>query len=105
MNEILALKSRLLLFSRHDVTPLLFSGRPHHRAIVGGQRLRSERAAVRANLPAREQGARQVCRTCGLRGRVQVRSVGQQLPLPGHIYPGDAASTHVARPVSTEVTA
>lgn len=40
------------------------------------------------------------CRACGVRGRVQVRTTGQQLSLPGHIYSGHTADAHLTRTVS-----
>lgn len=69
--------------------------------VLGRERFRAERAPVRADLSTGEQAARQVRRTRGLRGRVQVRAAGQQLHVSGCLDSGYPPAAHVERTVST----
>ncbi|VEN53451.1 unnamed protein product [Callosobruchus maculatus] len=62
---------------------------------MGCEGLCAERGAVRADLQAGEQTARQVRRVRGLRRRVQIRPAGQQLYLPWRLHLGHPSSAHL----------
>lgn len=67
---------------------------------MGGEGLCPGGAAVRANLPTGEQIARQICPARCLRGRVQVRSTGQQLSGSRNVHLGHASAPYITRTVS-----
>jgi hypothetical protein len=87
-------------FFRRFTRLSLLPGRAHDPAVVGGEGLRPERGPVRPDLQAREQTPREVRRIRGVRGRVQVRPLGQQLHLSRGLHSGHAAPSHFQRPVS-----
>ena len=75
-------------------------GRAHNTAFVGGEGFCSGGTAVRANISAGEQIARQVRAARRLRGRIQVRPAGQQLPGSRNVYLSHAFTPHITRTVS-----
>lgn len=70
--------------------------RAHYPAIVGCERFRSQHTSVRSDFPAWKQTPCKVRRARCVRGRVQIRTSGEQLHMPRSVDTCHAITTHLS---------
>lgn len=88
----------ILYFLKFDVTNAWIP------QVLGCERFCAERAAIRADIPTGEQAARKICRTRGVRGRIQIRSFGEQLHVSRCLDARYATAAYIERTVSYTIS-
>lgn len=96
-NELLTLSQNVTGFPTQE--KLSLSGRAHDPAFLGGERLRPQRGAVRADIQAGEQVACEIRRVRRVRGRIQICLISEQLHVSRGLNTCDSSSAHLTGPV------